>query len=295
MSLFGNRGEFDAFAARGDDAAQERRRQFDDASRKMADVALEEGAGLLDTFDVLPFAVIAARRTEHERLTKRYGDDHPRVIAASAAITRLTEIARWGAHGSSRAARLVEAMQLGGSAFHGFVSDPTGEPLRGVIVDVVADGVALRAARTEADGYFRVVLDGEPRSGIDLRIARRARLAAAAARKASAAPAATSAATETAATEAPATGSAAATGESNYATGRVRLLDERGRLLHDDPAALAIDRGTVYREYVIDPDDPPPASSYPRGTAAKAAKTGTKAAKPAASKKAKMAKRKPSR
>jgi hypothetical protein len=89
-----------------------------------------------------------------------------------------------------------------------------------------------------------------------------------------------------------ASGTESAEGEDE---GRQVEILQKGKLLHTDPATLAVDQGSVYREYVIADTEPFSAADLKKfnpAAAAKAARAATstesrkKAPRPAKSKKA---------
>lgn len=140
-------------------SGQEREKILQELERQARRDALTGGGMLLELFRALPAAALAAERAEHERIAQRYGKEDPRAQALAASLDRLERAEARATLGRTRVARALQAAQMPGSALHGFVTDAAGAPLRGMTVRV--DSPALRAplaARSAADGYFRVEL-----------------------------------------------------------------------------------------------------------------------------------------
>ena len=121
--------------------------------------ALAKGDALLTFFRALPAAALASERAEHERVVRRYGEDHPRAHALEESLDGLERAEAQAARGRARAARVMEMAQMPEPAFHGFVTDEAGDPLPGMTVRVASPRLGTElAASTGQDGYFRLVL-----------------------------------------------------------------------------------------------------------------------------------------
>lgn len=119
------------------------------------------------------------QKREIARLTKKYGDDHPRVREAQARIDALQRQHADFGRGLDGLAKAVDTLAVD-DLFHGYVVDADGAPARGYTVrlgDRARDDARL-AATTDADGYFRIDLgDGQDAGkGIGLNSELRARL-----------------------------------------------------------------------------------------------------------------------
>lgn len=186
------------------------------------------GFELLDLFETLPQALQSSQRLEHRRLLKRYGDKHPRVQEAALELEELDAFELQAAAGRDRARRLIEVVSVQGPAFHGFVTDTSGQPLPGARVEVRAlREQIITEASTADDGYFRAPLPAAERvKPVDDK------------------------------SDKPGGNPAAApVAESSLQT-QVMLRDRSGRLLYEDPLPLLLDGSSAYRDYSIPrPDD----------------------------------------
>ena len=258
-------------AGAGTGSSSSIRRNFVDAPmaaarQPMMDAALDVYAYL----QLLPAAFADSQRRELERLVRSVGDGDARVRALKLSIEQAQVLRDTADLGRARIDRTLEAIARERDAFHGFVSDESLLPQRGLLVRVSADvGGASRLleSRTADDGYFRIDL-GE-RTGASVKE-----------------PARGSGAEKNNADSTP--GSAAA---EPARAGRVEIFDARGTLLLRDTTLLPLDQGTVYREYLLGgaPDRPgtapppkptPPPAAEPapaaeRVAARKPAKAGT--------------------
>jgi len=121
---------------------------------------------LLDFFEVLPAAMIAAQGAELERLAAIGGPDDGRVAAAEARLAALQAAESLAIPGRARAARALAQLNMPGRAFWGFVSDEKGQPVAGMTVRLSARGNASgSSARTAEDGYFRIALPDDTGPG----------------------------------------------------------------------------------------------------------------------------------
>jgi hypothetical protein len=138
---------------------REREKIFPELQRQAGENALAQADALLAFFQALPAAALASERVEYERIVKRHGRNDARSAALEHSLDALEHMEMQAQRGRARWARVLEMARLDGAALHGFVSDATGAPLPGLTVRVTAP--RLRAeftARTEQDGYFRLVL-----------------------------------------------------------------------------------------------------------------------------------------
>ena len=65
--------------------------------------ALAKGDALLTFFRALPAAALASERAEHERVVRRYGEDHPRAHALEESLDGLERAEAQAARGRARA------------------------------------------------------------------------------------------------------------------------------------------------------------------------------------------------
>ncbi len=160
MSIDDRNAEFSAsYSGGASRQTREEDKTLEALRRQALQAALENGSAALEFFRALPAAVIASERVEHERVVRQYGKDNPRALAMEAWLDRLERMEGQAARGRARAARALEMMQRFELAFHGFVSDTTGEPLPGMTVRLASPRLHVeRQARTAPDGYFRIVL-----------------------------------------------------------------------------------------------------------------------------------------
>jgi hypothetical protein len=108
---------------------------------------------------------VAAQRREIDRLAKKYGDRHPRVIDAQTRVARLQAQQALFDRGLDGLDRAVETLTVE-NAFHGYVVDADGAPAVKYTVCVSRANQAQdeRGASTNDDGYFRIDL-GDGKTG----------------------------------------------------------------------------------------------------------------------------------
>ncbi len=210
---------FPNFFGAGADA--DARKQFIDGSldgaRGAAVGTLMEVAGLLT---VLPNAAIASQQRELERLKATRGDDDPRVVQLEASLARAATLSAMGERGHARFQRAAVALADKEDVFHGFVSDSNLDPLPNLTVRM---GKQF-SATTDADGYFRIPLGTKTGGTWTVRdmLKGTKRAAAKVNPEATAEP----------------------------AEGQVEIV-QKGTVLYTDPAPVPLDKGRVYREYVV--------------------------------------------
>ncbi len=266
-------------------SADNLRRQFIEAPMDAAgQSALGAGIELANLLNILPGAFVASQERELERLKKSGIENDPRVAALETSIEQAGVLQTMAQRGQARIQRGLVAFAGGDKVFHGFVSDAQLTPLKGLTVRLT--GNKTLSATTDDDGYFSISLGkkskkqqedaGEKRgqAGKGSLLQRITDLMA----SPGIAPLAS--------------GTESAEGEDE---GRQVEILQKGKLLHTDPATLAVDQGSVYREYVIADTEPFSAADLKKfnpAAAAKAARAATstesrkKAPRPAKSKKA---------
>jgi hypothetical protein len=198
------------------------------------------GIEFLGFMSAIPEAFIAAQQRELERVAAVRGDKDKIVTRLQASIEQADRLRSIAEAGQARIVRIAEILGTSGqgSAFHGFVSDTSLNPLAGLTVRIVgltdAKDTSL-SDTTDDKGGFRIPLG-----------ARQAPPPAQGAPPPSA-PAGPAAA--------PTTSRAAAgtTGTDQGIEAEVEILDANGKVLYQDPAPLVIRGGSVYREYVLQP------------------------------------------
>lgn len=233
MAIFGTKADLDRVSEGAAVFDRERDDQFTAQLLQAREAGLASSAQLLALFELLPKAVLANERAECERIASRLDPRHPRVRQLEAAILELERREGLAQRGRRRLARLAQAVERGGVAFHGFVLDAAGDPLEGLTVRLRSRvlGDHYRAT-TDVDGYFRVALVSWTEEE------------------------------EEAATGAEAPGEEAAGAErvgGNVAV--VEILDAAGRVTFTDPLELQLDGRAAYREYQLDREDRIPSAA----------------------------------
>jgi hypothetical protein len=217
-----NDRDFSRLAAGAKQLERELKKTADAQMKEIGRTALETGPALLELFELLPAAMIAARGAEYERILARYDEKHPRAVQMETSLIALQELESQAARGRARAARVMEAARAPGVAFHGFVSDEDGEPLSGMTVQLTGHApFGKTVARTESDGYFRMPL---PVDGV-------------------------SAGAESGRLDLSETTDRAAQRDATQLA--VQIRDTRGALVFEDPVPLQIGPSGAYREYRI--------------------------------------------
>jgi len=221
MTMFESMGDLARVlqgAARND---REHREGSEGELKQAAGAAFEAGSMLLELFTTLPAALVAAEKAEHARLVERYGDEHPWTQGVGESAGALGGLEARLSRGRARAVRaLAVAWQPPpGPAFHGFVTDESGAPLRGLRVRLAGLEGRAPEARTAEDGYFTLPLPERK----------------------------------------PSEGAAEAEGETEKGARRKRaaepaaatvvIADAKGAPLYEDPVPLEVESGSAYREY----------------------------------------------
>ena len=259
------------------ESADNLRQQFIEGQAKAAtQSAIGAGLELANLFSVLPGAFVASQQRELDRIKQQKVPNDPRIASLELSIEQAGVLQVTAQSSSVRVQRALGAVASGDAVFHGFVSDAQLAPLAGVTVRVTGVKGAGRSLSTTTDdeGYFSIPLgkksDQWAKSGV--KGSRLDRIASFMASR--------SAAPDSGAEK-------SAVGEGAH----VEIL-KKGKPVYSDPASLAVDRGSVYREYVVDENKPASASSLRNfgaevAAAAKerAAETEDKPATPSKSKK----------
>jgi hypothetical protein len=222
------------------------RKQFIDGPAKAAQqAAFAPALELVELFSLLPDAFAKSQKRELERLKSSAEDNDPRVAALEASIARAETMISVARRGEMRVQRSLMALAMGEDVFHGFVSDTKLNPLEGLTVQVslTSDPKSKKlSATTEEDGYFRIPLG--KRSGRtnketeeeaeDLTPEKIAELLARQKQDRA--------------------GDYQPGGRSDEDS-FVQIF-KKSHLLHEDPVAVELGDGSVYREYVISGEKP---------------------------------------
>jgi hypothetical protein len=252
MAIFGTKSDIDGILEGAAKHEQERRHQFEAQLEESRGAALANGVRLLALFELLPKAMLASQHAERERVAARLGRNHPRVRDLEASIREIERSEGLAKLGRERVARFVQGIERGGTEFHGFVYDRAGQPLPGMTVRLrIGRRGDKSAAKTEADGYFRIPLlhpDAEETGRGGKESARGEKEGA---------------------TKTKSAARAGASKETEGEVATVEVLDSKGKVAFTDPTPLVLgDRG-AYREYVVDPEKTRPSKPRrPRGKAA---------------------------
>ena len=245
------------------ESADNLRRQFIEApAAAVAQSAIGTGLELANLFSVLPAAFVASQQRELDRIKQEKVPNDPRVAALEQSIEQAGVLQVTAQRAQVRVERGLVAVAGGESVFHGFVSDAQLAPLSGVTVRVTGVKGGGRSGTlsttTDDEGYFSIPLgkksDQWAKSGVKGN--RLDRIAAFMAMRT---------------TERGAEKSAAGEGA------HVEIL-KKGKPIHSDPASLAVDQGSVYREYVVDETKPASAQSLKNFGAGVAAEAKERAA-----------------
>jgi len=244
-------------------SAESLRRQFIEAPMEAAgQSALGSGIELANLLSILPAAFAASQERELKRVMKDGIKNDPRVAALETSIEQAGVLQTMAQRGRARVERALVAVADHGNVFHGFVSDADFVPLKGLTVRLTgskATGSNTLSTTTDDDGYFSIALspksskqqDSTAKTGKISLLQRISDLMAGPGIE-------------------PFPASSASVKED---VSQVEIL-KKGKLLYSDPAPLARDKGSVYREYVI-PDTKPSSASELRnfmsGVSSKAA------------------------
>jgi hypothetical protein len=221
-------------------SAESLRRKFIEAPMEAAgQSALGSAVELATLMSILPDAFVASQRRELERIKRSGNENDPRVAALQTSIEQAGVLQTMALRGQTRVQRALVAVASNDNVFHGFVSDADFAPLKGLTVRLTgtktADAKAF-SATTDADGYFSIDLgtkkstprdSGAKASPINMS-QRIADLFAGLGQDTTAAPA----------------------GSPETSVGQVDIL-KNDKLLYHDPTFIALNEGSIYREYVI--------------------------------------------
>lgn len=220
---------FSEFVGNFDSPEAAREQLIDEPMRAARGSAIATGLEFFAFMTTIPDAFIAAQRREAARFAQSRGEKDKKVATLNAAVDQAERVRDVATAGQARIQRVIEMMgNRGTAAFQGFVSNPNLAPMAGLTVrivprDATSTDVGL-SATTGDDGFFRIPLDDERSTVMNLRMV---------------ALADTSANVEGMKTM----GDIAA---------RVEILDAAGAVIYRDPTPLAISgRGGAYREYVL--------------------------------------------
>ena len=228
----------------GEPTAEAIRKQFLEAPMAAAQQpAMNTGLEVLAFMAALPDAFVASEERELNRLSRTVArDNDPRVDRLKASIARAMELRTTSQQGKARIDRILLSVSGENNVFHGFVSDQTFTPQRGLTVrlTVVRDGVkdeVVASTTTNADGYFSIPFEresGKKRKGQspEPNVKSSERMAERLSRKAAA--------------------SAATAGDGHEVLARVEILDAKAGVIHEDAISLVVNAGTVYREYIVE-------------------------------------------
>jgi hypothetical protein len=214
------------------------RKQFIEEPAKAAQqAAFAPALELVELFSLLPDAFARSQQRELARLKSSKKDNDSRVAALEASIANaetMTSIAR---RGEVRFQRSLVALATDENVFHGFVSDPKLNPLKGLTVRLsrsAEKGSKQLSATTEEDGYFLIPLGKRgdklhetEEDGYDVTPEKIAELFARQQKE---------------------PGTYEPAGDSREST--IQIL-RKSHLLYEDPVEVDLAAGTVYREYLI--------------------------------------------
>ena len=239
------------------------RRQFIDAPMEAAgQSALGSGIELANLLGILPAAFAASQERELKRIQSSGIENDPRVAALEASIEQADVLQTMAQHGRVRIERALVAFADKGKVFHCFVSDADLVPLKGLTVRVTGSKATRSntlSTTTDDDGYFSIALspgvnkqqDSGPKSGKISLSQRIIDLMAG-----------------------PGIAPISSSSESAKKDGSQVEILKKSKLLYSDPALLALDQASVYREYVIADTKPSSASdlrNFISGVSSKAA------------------------
>lgn len=192
----------------------------------------------------LPKIFLDSQRRELKRIKKTAADNDPRVAQLEASIQQAAGIHDLAGVAQTRVERTVGAVGGKERIFHGFVSDSDLAPLAGLTVRLNGRKTAGRkslSATTDADGYFNMTLGKKTEKELDTKSRAEQRTV-------------TQRLMEML-SQIERGAARVYTVDEQTEIGEVEIL-KRGKLLHQDPVALASNQGSIYREYVISGDEP---------------------------------------
>lgn len=234
----------------GDQSAENMQRRFIEAPLEAAQQSVvSSGLELANLLSSIPEALLASQQRELERVKKLGREKGPQVDMLQRSIEQAGVLRTAVQRGQARAGRALAALADSDSVFHGFVSDAELTPLKGLTVRLIAGkgaGAKNLAAKTEEDGYFRMVLgaksdteQGSAAQASPLNLSQRI--------------------VNFMSGPDPETRAASAA-SAEVADSRVEIL-KNGKVRHRDPVPLSPKNGSVYREYVIGDVESTPASA----------------------------------
>lgn len=236
----------------GEPTADAIRKQFLEAPMAAAQQpAIDIGLEVLTFMAALPGAFVASEERELNRLSRvTEASNDPRMERLKVSIARAMELRAASRQGKVRIDRALVSLSGESNVFHGFVSDGTLAPQKGLTVRITVsrDGAketTVSSTVTNADGYFSISLDRESgrrrrEQTPDSNVKGSERMAERPARANVKSDAGKMAA------------SAAAPGDGDEILAQVDILDAKTNVIHEDPAPIVVNAGTVYREYVIE-------------------------------------------
>jgi hypothetical protein len=233
MAIKSSKSGFPEFFA-DTNSAENARRQFIDAPLEAAkSSAYRSALDLARMLSLLPDAFAASQRRELKRMKRSVPEDDSRLATLEASIEQAEVLRTTARHGAVRAQRSLAALASRRDIFHGFVSDSELNPLEGLTVKLSRGregNTKDPSATTDKDGYFSMPLDHRKITANEVEITPEhiAELFAQRVREAS---------------------DGEQTASESVAV-RVEIL-KKAKLLQEDSIPLALDRGSVYREYVI--------------------------------------------
>src|SRR5688572_21088288 len=190
--------------------------------------------------------IASTQEREARRLAKKYGGEHPRVVAAR---SRAAALSAQGSHIDSGVDQLGKAIEplFTQNMLAGYVVDSKGTPAASHTVRLQLRGEKGQApcGKTGKDGYFRIALGGskspgrDPVKGLAANLARFMPSAAGSAGKANTA-------SETA-------------DKPQLREYDVSILDPAGQVVHEEDLPLPINMGqSSFRYFVLSGKAPPP-------------------------------------
>lgn len=217
----------------GDQSAENMRRRYIEAPLEAAQQSVfSSSLEIANLLSIVPDAFLASEQRELERVKKSGKEEASRVAILQTSIEQADVLRTTARRGQARAKRALAALADNDIVFHGFVSDAKLTPLKGLTVRLIGGKGTFAqdlSAKTEEDGYFRIVLvRGSEAKAVPLISQRIVNFMSGLNWETS-------------------VSSAASAEAGGY---RVEILKE-GKVLHSDPVPLSPDNVSVYREYVL--------------------------------------------
>ncbi len=218
-------------------SAESVRKQFLETPLKAAwQSALGPATELGQLLSLLPSAFAASQRRELKRIKDSAEENDARVAALESSIEEADALLTMAHRGELRVKRSLVALASDRYVFHGFVSDSDLNPLEGLTVRITSSKArSPLSAKSDPDGYFSIPLGKRTYTkskmeGVDVSIppdlfgeffARQGDARAA--------------------QEPP---------DDAREESRVEIMKKQ-HVLHEDPVPVILNKGSVYREYVI--------------------------------------------